>query len=273
MDERQADPKKPLKNEREGSMESLVAPVALSHPLPLTHRLAQFVSISPEESAILADLQSNTRTVNRHRDIVTEGRSYGNLFVVIEGIAIRYRILHDGRRQIVNLVLPGDIVGIFGAFFENTLYSTKTLTEMVIATIPFSRVSGLFASHPRLITKLFWSFSCESAIYAEHIVDIGRRSALERIAHFFMELLVRLQTVGLADERSYRIPLTQELIGDALGLSVPHVNRVLRRLREEQFVVVEDQRVTIKDIEALSELADFEPSYLSRFSVRELLDD
>jgi CRP-like cAMP-binding protein len=121
------------------------------------------------------------------------------------------------------------------------------------------------------MTKIFWSFSCESAIYAEHIVNIGRRSALERIAHFFLELLVRLQMVGLADERSYRIPLTQELIGDALGLSIPHVNRVLRRLREDQLVVVEDQRVTIKDIEALSELADFEPSYLSRFSVRELL--
>jgi CRP-like cAMP-binding protein len=123
-----------------------------------------------------------------------------------------------------------------------------------------------------LIAKLFWSFSSDSAVYAEHIVDLGRRSALERIAHFFLELLIRLQAVGLADERSYRIPLTQELIGDALGLSIPHVNRVLRRLREDKLVVVEEQRVTIKDIEALSELADFESSYLSRFSVRELFE-
>lgn len=81
-----------------------------------------------------------------------------------------------------------------------------------------------------------------------------------------MELLTRLQAVGLAENQSYKIPLTQELIGDVLGLSIPHVNRVLRRLREDQLVVVEDQRVTIKDIEALSELADFDPGYLSRFS-------
>jgi CRP-like cAMP-binding protein len=252
-------------------MEPSAAPVAPSYAPPLTQKLAKFLALSPEETAILAELQSNTRAVPRHRDIVTEGHNYGNVFLVIEGIAIRYRILHDGRRQIVNIVLPGDVVGFFGAFFENTLYSTKALTDTLISTIPFARLGTIFRSNPQLMTKIFWSFSCESAIYAEHIVNIGRRSALERIAHFFLELLVRLQMVGLADERSYRIPLTQELIGDALGLSIPHVNRVLRRLREDQLVVVEDQRVTIKDIEALSELADFEPSYLSRFSVRELL--
>jgi CRP-like cAMP-binding protein len=121
------------------------------------------------------------------------------------------------------------------------------------------------------VTKLFWWFSCESAIYAEHLVDLGRRSAIERVAHFLLELLVRLQSVGLAENQSYKIPLTHELIADALGLSIPHVNRVLRRLREENMVVIEDQRVTIKDVDSLSELADFEPSYLSRFSGGELL--
>jgi CRP-like cAMP-binding protein len=110
-------------------------------------------------------------------------------------------------------------------------------------------------------------------VHIEHIVDLGRRSALERIAHFFLELLYRLQAVELADEFSYTIPLTQELIGDILGLSVPHVNRVLRRLREDNLVVVEDQRVTIKDLDALAELADFEPGYLRRFSVREMLEE
>jgi CRP-like cAMP-binding protein len=86
-----------------------------------------------------------------------------------------------------------------------------------------------------------------------------------------LELLARLQTVGLAQDHSYKIPLTQELLGDALGLSIPHINRVLRRLREDGLVVVEDQRVTIQNIDALSELADFEPGYLSRFSGAELL--
>lgn len=244
---------------------------ATTIPNAFINRLAKLVPLSPDETAILTELQSSPRIVQRHRDIVTEGRSYGSLFIVIEGNAIRYRILHDGRRQIVNIVLPGDIVGALGYFMESSLYSTKALTEVSIATVPFTRINALNETHPRLVTKLFWWFSCESTIYAEHLVDLGRRSALERVAHFLLELLTRLQSVGLADDQSFKIPLTQELLADALGLSIPHVNRVLRRLREDNLVVVEDQRVTVKDIESLSELADFDPGYLSRFPGGELL--
>jgi CRP-like cAMP-binding protein len=235
------------------------------------NRLAQLVPLTPDETAVLWDLQSTARTIQRHRDIITEGRSYGSLFIVLEGNAIRYRILHDGRRQIVNIVLPGDIIGALGYFMESSLYSTKALTEVHVAVIPFARLNALNETHPRLVTKIFWWFSCESTIYAEHLVDLGRRSALERVAHFLLELLTRLRSVGLADDQSFKIPLTQELMADALGLSIPHVNRVLRRLREDQLVVVEDQRVTVKDMDSLSELADFEPGYLSRFPGTELL--
>jgi CRP-like cAMP-binding protein len=238
---------------------------------PFTRRLAQLVPLSPDDIGILADLQSNTRSVQRHRDIITEGRSYDSFFIIIEGNAIRYRILNDGRRQIINMVLPGDIVGILGSFTDSSLYSTKALTDMTIAVVPIARLNSMINTNPRLITKIFWSLSCETTIYAEHLIDLGRRSALERVGHFLLELLARLQTVGLAQDHSYKIPLTQELLGDALGLSIPHVNRVLRRLREDGLVVVEDQRVTIQNIDALSELADFEPGYLSRFSGAELL--
>ena len=234
-------------------------------------RLMQLVPLSQDEIDILLELQASPRIVQRHRDIITEGRSYGSIFIIMEGNAIRYRILHDGRRQIVNIVLPGDIVGALGYFTESSLYSTKALTEVVVAAVPFARLNALHETHPRLVTKIFWWFSCESTIYAEHLVDLGRRSALERVAHFLLELLTRLQSIGLADEQSFKIPLTQELLADALGLSIPHVNRVLRRLREDQLVVVEDQRVTDKDMDALAELADFEPSYLSRFPGGELL--
>ena len=244
---------------------------ATTVPNALVSRLAKLVPLSQEETAVLNELQSSPRTVQRHRDIITEGRSYGSLFIIMEGNAIRYRILHDGRRQIVNIVLPGDIVGALGYFMESSLYSTKALTEVSVATVPFARLNALYDTHPKLVTKIFWWLSCESTIYAEHLVDLGRRSALERVAHFLLELLTRLQSVGLADGQSFKIPLTQELLADALGLSIPHVNRVLRRLREDNLVVVEDQRVTVKDIESLSELADFDPGYLSRFPVGELL--
>lgn len=251
-----------------GAAPSLTAAPEL---FPFTRKLGQLVPLSPDEVAILGELQTATRTVQRNRDIITEGRSYGSILIIIEGNAVRYRILHDGRRQIVNFALPGDIVGILGPFIESSLYSTKALTETTIAAVPFTRVNSLFATHPRLVAKIFLSFSSELTVYAEHLVDLGRRSASERIAHFLLELLTRLQAVGLADDQSYKLPLTQELIADALGLSIPHVNRVLRRLREDNLVVLEDQRVTIRDLDGLSELADFDPGYLFRFSGTELL--
>jgi hypothetical protein len=106
-------------------------------------------------------------------------------------------------------------------------------------------------------------------MYAEHLIGVGRRSVPERVAHFPLKLLTRLQTIGLAEDRSYHLPLTQGLIGDALGLSVPHVSRTLKQLRKEDLVTIEGQRVVIKDVEALSRLADFERAYLSRFHLRD----
>ena len=104
----------------------------------------------------------------------------------------------------------------------------------------------------------------EAAIYGEHIVDIGRRSAYERLAHLILELLTRLRSVGLADELSYVLPLTQELIADVLGLSGPHVSRMLRSMREEGLVTIDDHRLTVVDLESLTQLAGFEGDYLAR---------
>lgn len=237
---------------------------------PLTCKLGQLVSLTADQVTVLRDFQSATRSVGRNREIISEGRKYDGLLVLIEGVSIRYRILHDGRRQILNITLPGDFIGFPGCFFESALYSIAALTDCVVSSIPFAQLLGFFETYPRLAAAIFWSFSCEAAMYAEHLIDVGRRSALERVAHFLLELLTRLQVIGLADERSYQMPLTQELIGDALGLSVPHVSRTLRQLRKEDLVAIEGPRVVIKDVEALSRLADFERAYLGRFQLNDL---
>jgi CRP-like cAMP-binding protein len=237
---------------------------------PLTRKLSRLVTLASDEVTVLDDLQSVTRVVRRNREILTEGRKYDGLVILMDGVAIRCRILHDGRRQVLNIVLPGDFIGFPGAFSERALYSISALNDCVVAPVPFSRLLGLFDGQPKLVAAIFWSFACEAAMYAEHVIDIGRRSALERIAHFLLELLTRLQVIGLADERSFRMPLTQELIGDALGLSVPHVNRTLRQLRNDELVSIEEHVVIIKDVEALSVLADFEGSYLDQFRLPEM---
>src|SRR5204863_2062145 len=221
----------------------------------------------------LRDLQSGNRLFRRGQEIIAEGRRYRTLFIVMEGVAARYRVLRDGRRHVLSVVLPGDIAGVPGCFFENALYSTRTLTDLWASPVPFERLISLFHTHPQLAAKLFWSFSCEAAIYAEHLIAVGRRTALERIGHFLLELLIRLQAVRLADERSFSLPLTQELIADALGLSIPYVNQVLRSLRDDDLVHIKGKRVVINDVEALSSLVDFERNYLRPLSIIDLLNE
>src|SRR5262249_54047194 len=106
----------------------------------LTRKLGQLVSLSVAEIAVLRDLQSATRLVGRNREIVAEGGKYDGLLVLIEGVAIRYRILHDGRRQVLNITLPGDFIGFPGCFFENALYSIGAVTDCVVSSIPFAQL-------------------------------------------------------------------------------------------------------------------------------------
>jgi CRP-like cAMP-binding protein len=254
-------------------MGSVVPPVRSGATAPLTQKLSQFVPLAADEISLLLDLQSGSRFVRRGQEIITEGRAYRTLFIVLEGVAIRYRVLRDGRRQVLNVVLPGDVAGVPGCFFESALYSVKAITDSWVSPVPLARVMSLFDSHPRLAAKLFWSFSCEAAIYAEHSIAVGRRTALERVAHFLLELLTRMQDISLADERSFCLPLTQGLIADALGLSIPYVNQVLRQLRDDDLVRIKDKHVVIRDVDALSAFVDFKPNYLKPLSIIDLLDD
>ena len=225
------------------------------------------------EVAALLDLKAVSRSVRPGQEIISEGKRCTSVFLITEGIAIRYRILRDGQRQILNFLFPGDFAGVTSCRFDNALYSIKTLTEAAISPVPLPKLIGLFDSHPRLAAKLFWSFTSEVAILAEHLIAIGRRPAPERVAHLLLELHSRLQLIGLADEHSYRLPLTQETISDTLGLSIPYVNRVLQKLRHDGLVTIKDQLVVIENIEALSALADFEQTYLRPLSIAEFMTE
>lgn len=236
---------------------------------PLTEKLSRLVLLSPAEIAVLAEFQANPRRIARGREIVLEGRKYDGLMVLINGIAVRYRVLQDGRRQILNIILPGDMIGFPGCFFENALYSITALSDCTVSPLSFARLLAVFGTQSRLGAVIFWSLSCETAMYAEHLIGVGRRSALERVAHFLLEMLTRLQAIGMAGENSFRLPLTQEMLADALGLSVQYVNQTLRQLREEDLVSVERQQVTILNLDALADLADFERTYINRFRIVE----
>jgi CRP-like cAMP-binding protein len=238
---------------------------------PLTQKLARLVSLSAADAVVLDALQSPTRPVARNRELISAGRKYDGLLILIDGIAIRSRVLHDGRRQILNIAIPGDVIGFPVCFFENALYSVSAVTDTLVSPVSFVRLIGLFEEHPRVAATIFWSFSCEAAMYAEHLIDVGRRSSVERVGHFLLEMLMRFQAVGLADACSYRLPLTQELMADALGLSLQHVNRTLRQLREDGLVGIDGQTIVVKDVETLAALVDFDRAYLGRFRIAEEL--
>ena len=143
------------------------------------------------------------------------------------------------------------------------MYSVATITDATVSTIPLDMIDNVFEKDPALAKTLFWSIAHEAAILGEHLIDAGRRSAYERVAHLLLELFVRLKRVRLTGERTFSIPLTQELIADALGLTTVHVNRTLRALRDDKLIAMDGRSIVIVDFEALSLLSDFEKSYLS----------
>jgi CRP-like cAMP-binding protein len=233
----------------------------------LARKLSDYLPLTYEDQRIIRGLSSELRHVRRRQDLVIEGTKPRAVFLLSEGIMMRYRMLRDGRRQVVGLIVPGDFPGVPGCLFETALYSIRAITNSVVGVISIPELYGLFTSHPRLAAKVFWSFSCDTAIYAEHIVGVGRRTALERVSHFLLELLTRLQRVGLADHYSFSLPLNQEMIADALGLSLTYLNRVIKQLTKSGLITLKGQMVIIRDFDALSALAEFHQGYLEPTAV------
>ncbi|MGH7107248.1 MAG: Crp/Fnr family transcriptional regulator, partial [Acetobacteraceae bacterium] len=213
---------------------------------------------------VLERLESTARPIRRGADIIVQGRKYDSIFVLTEGFALCYRIMPDGRRHVLNVSIPGDTIGYLACFFETALYSVSTLSKAVVCSISFAAIATAFRDHPRLALTVFRSSARETAVLGEHLADVGWRNAYERLAHFLLELATRLGAIGMSDGTTFDLPLTQAKLADVLGLSIPHVNRMLRRLREDGLIELTGPRVRIVDRLALVTLADFNGSYLVR---------
>lgn len=235
--------------------------------------------MSTEEEAWLADIEMRTQNIEKDADLVTEREREGAVYLVQQGWALRYRYLADGRRQILNFLLPGDWIGLTSIMFDESDHCVSTVTEAVVSKLARGDMFQLFQEHPRLALGIYWTAAQEEAVIAEHLVDVGRRSAFERLGHMFLELFLRLELVGATNGNSFEFPLNQVVLADALGLSQVHVNRTLQRLRREKLLDVTGRRATILDQPALERAVDFERTYLHlaglpiwlrrRFNVRE----
>jgi CRP-like cAMP-binding protein len=206
----------------------------------------------------------------KSRDVVVAGSHHGCIYFNHDGWLARYKILHKGSRQILDFILPGQVFGLPACLFPRAPYSVLSITGANVSAIPFGIVDNIFERDPALAKALFWSTVQEAAILGEHLTDTGRRSAYERVSHLLLELLVRLNRGRRGGEMTLSIPLTQELVADALGLTAVHVNRTLRALRQDKLIAVNGKSITIVDFEALSLLSDFEKSYLGQVGGLEL---
>ncbi len=185
-------------------------------------KLGTFVHLDDTHLAELDRLLSETMAIDSLHDIVTEGESCKHLFLLTRGWAVRYKLLSDGRRQILGFVIPGDFFGLRASLFDVADDTVQSLTDCTVCRIPGEDFVAVLRDHPRLGMAIVWSIVREYSVLAEHVVSLGRRSALERTAHLLMELLNRLQLVHLAGEKDFELPLTQEILADALGLSIVH---------------------------------------------------
>lgn len=235
-----------------------------NHPSgALVRKLNAVVTLSTAEIECIEAMQKRVRCLTPGAEFVRDGEPYDQAFVIKGGWAIRYKTLSDGRRQILNFVLPGDFVGLFSALFDVADHSVAALTDLQVHPVEPASLVTLFGSCPRLGAAFAWAAGRDEAILSEQVLRIGRRSAYERTAHIIVELLHRLRLVGEAERHSFELPLTQEILADTLGLSVVHVNRTLRRLRENGLLHIRGERVVISDLDGLVSLAEFSPHYLA----------
>jgi CRP-like cAMP-binding protein len=237
---------------------SVVRPI----PTRFARRIAALRALSPEERHALGTAFAPATVVPPGTDLMVEGDSLTYGYIVEEGWACGYRLLNDGRRQILNFVLPGDCIGVSAAVIRTADHSACTLTPCRV--IPFSapRLAELQRGCPQLGEAFAWSTRLELAMLQERLVNLGRRTARERVAHLILELLHRLRLVGLADGTAFELPLTQGALGDALGLSIVHVNRTLRRLNNEGLIRYRPGVVAAIDLPALARIAEFDAEYL-----------
>lgn len=181
---------------------------------------------------------------------------------LVSGYVHRFKDLKDGRRQSMELGVPGDMIDLHSLLMKKIDHDIGCLSPCRIALFPHVRLVELTETQPHLTRVLWLSTAIDAAIHREWIVSLGIRSSVKRLAHLFCETATRLEVIGLGDTTGYDLPLTQAELSELLGITPVHVNRTLRELREEGLLTFKDQRVHIEDWTRLTALAEFDPTYL-----------
>jgi CRP-like cAMP-binding protein len=229
---------------------------------PLIRKLEHFLPLPDPEKEWLNGLVSRCDEFPPRADLIREGEVPAGVFVVITGHACRYKILPDGSRQILDFMFPGDMTELHGLLLKAADHGIFSLGPATIARLDNARLIREIIDHPDVSVALWWSSLQQEAILRERIASIGRRDAYARVAHLLCEMFERLRLVGETFDHTYIVPITQAELGDALGISEVHANRMLRRMASERLIAVDHRRLSIPNPEMLKEAAAFDARYL-----------
>ena len=228
----------------------------------LALRLEAFTRLSSDDKAAIAKISRTSRVIAPRRDLIREGEDPKYIHLMLDGWACRYKTLPDGRRQIVAFFVPGDFCDLNVYVLRHMDHSIGAITRLSVADISRDDMDRLTASHPRVTQALWWEALVNAAIQREWTLNVGQRTAYERIAHLLTELFLRLRTVKMTNGTSCDFPLTQNDLADATGLTAVHVNRTLQELRRDGLIELERRRLTIPDMQRLMDAAMFNANYL-----------
>lgn len=230
-------------------------------PNILARKLESFGPLPEDDRHLIASLTTNSHMVDPDIDVIREGDRPNDVNLILTGFAYRYKLLSNGKRQIVGYLMPGDICDLHVCVLDVMDHSIATLTETKLAKISRESVAALL-ERPAISRALFMATLVDEAVAREWLTNMGQRSAERRLAHFFCEWHLRLKVVGLANGGECELPITQTELGDTVGLSTVHVNRSVQSLREQGLITLRSQRLVIPDIDRLQRISGFHPNYL-----------
>ena len=234
-----------------------------AHPLhSLVRKFDTHLALSPDDKQALLSLTSTVKEVPSGGYVVREFDRPGPCQVLLDGFAIRTKLSADGSRQIIAVQLPGDALDLQHLYLDVADHNVQALTKITVAELDRSALRRLFEGRVNLMRAFIIENAVEASISREWLLNVGRRSGRERIAHLICEVAIRLKRQEVADMYGYILPMTQEQLGDATGMTAVHVNRMLRDLENDGFIARARNKITITDWSGLSSLSAFNQTYL-----------
>jgi CRP-like cAMP-binding protein len=221
-------------------------------------RLPAFREFTPEELKFINRFKIGETALRAGQTLLHEGEASPHLYTLLSGWMYRHKSLPDGRRQILNYSLPGDFVGMQSAILKEMQHSVDALTDVRLCVFPREKLWSLYSTQPGLGFDLTWLVSREEKMLDDHLLSIGRRSAIERMAYFVLLLHQRARDVGMLVKGGIELPLNQQHVADTLGLSIVHTNKTLRKLYDLGVISWRQRTLTVLKETELARIARFE---------------